>query len=218
MTLTVKAVMFDLDGTLLHTAPEIAKAANLMLTDLNLPALAFEQVRDYIGKGVQTLIKRCLHSAEDKNVVFKQAETLFYQHYTSLVGDSEPFAGVVTGLKMLVGKGFKLACVTNKPEKFTVPLLEKSGLAQYFTQVVSGDSLAKNKPDPMQLLHVCAKFNVPVTQALMVGDSEVDIQAAKAAGCYVVTVPYGYNQGKVLDTSNVDATIASFAELPALLS
>ena len=212
--------MLDLDGTLLHTAPEIAAAANHMLKRLNLPELHLELVERYIGNGAQQLIKRCLTTTlgrEPDAELFEDAEALFFEHYSNNVMESKPYSGVESGLQALKSEGFRLACVTNKPTQFTLPLLEKSGLKPYFEQVVSGDTLAKKKPDPIQLQHICAEFDVPVTAAILVGDSATDIQAARAAGCFVVTVPYGYNQGKPLDVSKVDATIDDLTELPGLL-
>jgi phosphoglycolate phosphatase len=217
----VKVIMVDLDGTLAHTAPEISAAANLMLADLNRPTLPVSQVESYIGEGVVVLIKRCLNSqsninqlnAEPDALLMAQAEPIFFTHYANNAADSKPFYGVIEGLKALRGKGFKLACVTNKPEKFTIPLLKKSGLDEFFEIVVSGDSLSKKKPDPMQLQHICAKLGVHTFEALLVGDSDTDIAAAHAAGCFIVTVPYGYNQGRTIDESKVDATIADLTEL-----
>ncbi|HAE99778.1 MAG TPA: phosphoglycolate phosphatase, partial [Methylophilaceae bacterium] len=124
---------------------------------------------------------------------------------------------VLEGLELVKTRGFKLACVTNKPEKFTLPLLQQSGLADYFELVVSGDTLAKKKPDPIQLHHICAQFDVMEVEAMLVGDSATDIAAAQAAGCFVVTVPYGYNQGKPIDESQVDATIRDLSELSSIL-
>lgn len=220
MAFKVKAVMVDLDGTLVHTAPEIAVAANQMLTDLNLPALPYAQITGYIGEGTQVLIKRCLTGkpyGKPDAALLAQAEPLFFAHYANNVADSKPFDGVLAGLEAMRNKGFRLACVTNKPEKFTLPLLQKSGLAAFFELVVSGDSLQKKKPDPMQLQHICAKFDVPEYEAVLVGDSETDITAAHAAGCFIVTVPYGYNQGRPIDASKVDATIDDLTELESLL-
>jgi phosphoglycolate phosphatase len=216
----VRAVMIDLDGTLLHTAPEIAAAANLMLADLGKPVLAYEQVAGYIGEGAIVLIKRCLTGqlyAEPDAELFAQAETLFFSHYANNATKSKPYDGVIDGLQALFNKGYRLACVTNKPEEFTLPLLQKSGLADFFELVVSGDTLHKKKPDPIQLHHICAKFDVPEYEAMLVGDSATDIAAAQAAGCFIVTVPYGYNQGRPLDVSQVDATINDLTELEALL-
>ena len=213
--------MLDLDGTLINSAPEIASAINLMLADLNRSALPAKQVEGYIGEGAAVLIKRCLNSQLDMSrlndepdaALFAQAEKLFFAHYANNVTDSKPYDGVVEGLQALRDKGLKLACVTNKPEKFTLPLLQKSGLAEFFEMVVSGDSLPKKKPDPMQLQHICAKLDVHTFEAMLVGDSETDIAAAHAAGCFIVTVPYGYNQGRPIDEATVDAMVADLTEL-----
>ncbi len=212
--------MIDLDGTLLHTAPEIAVAANLMLVDLNLPVLPYSQVESYIGEGAMVLIKRCLtgqKNVEPNAELFAQAELLFFAHYAKNAALSKPYNGVIDGLQALWNNGYRLACVTNKPEEFTLPLLQKSGLADFFELVVAGDTLHKKKPDPIQLHHICAKFGVPECEALLVGDSMTDIVAAQAAGCFIVTVPYGYNQGRPIDVSQVDATINDLTELAALL-
>ena len=213
--------MLDLDGTLINSAPEIASAINLMLADLNRPALSAKQVESYIGEGAAVLIKRCLNSQLDISrlndeadaALFAQAERLFFAHYANNVTDSKPYDGVVEGLQALRDKGLKLACVTNKPEKFTLPLLQKSGLVEFFEIVVSGDSLPKKKPDPMQLQHICAKLDVHTFEAMLVGDSETDIAAAHAAGCFIVTVPYGYNQGRPINEATVDAMVADLTEL-----
>ncbi len=216
----VKAVMIDLDGTLLHTAPEIAAAANLMLADLGMASLPYRQIESYIGEGAIVLIKRCLTgqiNLEPEGALFAQAETLFFSHYANNAAESQPYDGVVDGLQAIQNKGLRLACVTNKPEEFTLPLLQKSGLADFFELVVSGDTLHKKKPDPIQLHHICAKFDVPEYEAMLVGDSATDIAAAHAAGCFIVTVPYGYNQGRQLDVSKVDATINDLTELENIL-
>lgn len=216
----VRALMFDLDGTLVNTAPEIAQAANAMLKALGLPILPYAQIKSYIGEGAQVLIQRCLAGATHATpapAVLAEAQALFFKHYADNVMDSLPFDGVEAGLAALKQRDFKLACVTNKPEKFTMPLLQQSGLAQYFEMVVSGDTLAKKKPDPIQLHHICAEFDVMEAEAMLVGDSATDIAAAQAAGCFIVTVPYGYNQGQAIDETQVDATIRDLTELSALL-
>lgn len=212
--------MFDLDGTLLNTAPQIAQAANAMLAELDLPVLSYGQVKSYIGEGAQMLIQRCLASALNANpeqALMEKAQPLFFAHYANNVTESLPFDGVEEGLTALKQRDLKLACVTNKPEKFTRPLLEASGLAPYFEIVVSGDTLAAKKPDPIQIHHICAEFNVMEMEAMLVGDSATDIAAAQAAGCFIVTVPYGYNQGKAIDESQVDAMIQDLTELPSIL-
>lgn len=217
----VKAVMFDLDGTLIHSAPEIAFAANQMLAELNLPILPQMQIEHYIGEGALVLIRRCLtgsFNALPEATLFEQAQLLFFANYENVVANSKPYNGVFAGLQAMQNKGLKLACVTNKPEKFTLPLLQKSGLADFFEIVISGDSLPKKKPDPMQLQHICEKFEVPTFEAMLVGDSETDIAAAHAAGSFIVTVPYGYNQGRPIDESKVDAVIEDLTELEPLLA
>ncbi|HSH86439.1 MAG: phosphoglycolate phosphatase [Methylophilus sp.] len=226
MRFQVKLVMFDLDGTLLDTAPQIAEAANRMLVALGKPMLPQAQISTYIGEGVQNLIKRCLTGNlhdEPEAELFAQAQPLYHGFYANNATDSKPFPGVMSTLQQLKADGYPLACVTNKPEKFTLPLLEKAGLSDFFKIVVSGDTLAKKKPDPLPLLHICQKLGVLPAEAVLIGDSETDVQAAQAAGCFVVTVPYGYNQGREIDVATVDATVQQLTdvvgllELPALL-
>lgn len=226
MRFQVKLVMFDLDGTLLDTAPQIAEAANRMLVALGKPMLPQAQIANYIGEGVQNLIKRCLTGSvhtEPAAEEFARAQPLYHGFYEANATESQAFAGVLPALQQLKKLGYHLACVTNKPEKFTLPLLQEAGLADFFKVIISGDSLPKKKPDPLPLLHICQKLGVLPAEAVLVGDSETDIQAAHAAGCFVVTVPYGYNQGRAIDAAMVDATIQQLTdvvdllELPALL-
>lgn len=220
MAFEVKTIMFDLDGTLLHTAPEIANAANKMLIDLQIPALTESRITEFIGDGVQTLIRRCLSNSYDSDVnetLFERAQRIYTQYYAENVAQSQPFYGVVDGLKQLHERNIRLACVTNKPAKFTTPLLKKSGLADFFDAVISGDTLAKKKPDPIQLLHICAKFQIAPHEAMLVGDSANDIEAAWAAGCLMVGVSYGYNQGRALDQNRLNAMINDLTELTFLL-
>lgn len=218
MAFNVKAVMFDLDGTLIHTAPEIAAAINLALTDLSLPVLSLAQIEEYIGEGAQALIRRSVTaSVTADDALLERAQALFFEHYAKTVTLSRPYPKVLEGLTSLKQKGLRLACVTNKPERFTLPLLEASGLMPFFELVVAGDTLANKKPDPIQLQHICAEFKVLEAQAMLVGDSLTDVKAAHAAGCYIVTVPYGYNQGKPIDDSQVDAHIDDLTEVLALI-
>lgn len=219
--------MFDLDGTLLDTAPQIAEAANRMLVGLGRPMLPQAQITSYIGEGVQRLIQRCLADGmpvAPSATLFADAERLYHGFYAANAHMSQVFEGVMPALTQLKAQGYRLACVTNKPEKFTLPLLQQAGLADFFEVVVSGDSLPKKKPDPLPLLHICQTLGILPAEAMMIGDSETDIQAAQAAGCFVVTVPYGYNQGRAIDVATVDATVkqltelVNLLELPALLS
>jgi phosphoglycolate phosphatase len=220
MKFAVKVVMVDLDGTLIHTAPEIATAANEMLKALDFPPLHLGLVESFIGEGAPMLVKRCLTATlgaiPDENL-FERAERLFFEYYANNAHESKPYAGMQKSLQALSDAGFRLACVTNKPEKFTLPLLKKSGLHDFFEIVVSGDTLTKRKPDPDQIFYICKELGVEVWESLLIGDSNTDIMAAKNAGCYVFAVPYGYNQGHVIDENHVDAMIAHLGEVLDLI-
>jgi len=218
---TASAVICDLDGTLVHTGPDLAAATNRMLADLGMEQHPENTILAWIGNGAPRLIKRALtasRNGEPDPVLFTRAQSLFKQHYLAGVCDaSQPYPAVIQTLRLLEQRGFELACVTNKPEAFTTPLLRKLELDHYFRLVVSGDSLAKKKPDPLPLLHICAELEIGVSQAAMVGDSVNDIEAAQAAGMPVICVSYGYNQGMDLTNSSPDAIIQSFSGLPHLL-
>lgn len=217
----VKAVMIDLDGTLIHTAPEIARAANQMLVALDRQPLAASQIQGYIGEGAITLIKRCLTgqlTVEPDADLLAKAQGLFFDAYSHIVTESLPYHGVADALQAIKGSGVAMACITNKPAAFTEPLLEKSGLMPYFDLVVSGDTLKKKKPEPDQIFYICEKFAVPVRESLLIGDSKTDVEAARNAGCYVFTVPYGYNQGYSMETNAVDAVINHLSNAVQLIS
>ena len=220
MSFKIKAVMIDLDGTLIHTAPEIARAANSMLLGVGKPELEARQIEAYIGEGAPALIKRCLTAQPTNELddeILAKAQKLFLAHYAKIVTESEPYSGVLEAVQALKISGYRLACVTNKPESFTLPLLQASGLLQYFELVVSGDTLQKKKPEPDQIFHICEKFGVSVNEALLIGDSKTDIAAARNAGCYVFAVPYGYNQGYKIASDSVDAIINHLSEVLGLI-
>ena len=215
--LAVKMVMVDLDGTLIHTAPDLADCTNLMLADLGRPTRDLETVSTWIGNGVSRLVKRALTGemwAEPDAKLFEQALARFQTHYGQHVArKSRPFPGAVEGLQRLKAAGFKLACITNKAEQFTLPLLQQLGLAGYFELILSGDSLPKKKPDPLPLLHACKHFGISADHGLLAGDSGNDVKAARAAGMPVICVSYGYNHGHDIRESGPDAVIDSLAEL-----
>ena len=218
--MSISAILLDLDGTLLHSAPELAEAANRMLRDMGHPAVSQDLLMSYIGNGITWLVKRALTGdmhAEPDVALFQQALPLFDKHYTDLLLHSKLYDGVVIGLDAMKTAGFRLGCITNKAARFTGPLLESSELAQYFEIVLSGDSLPEKKPHPLPLLHAASFFGVPAARVLMIGDSQNDVIAARAAGCPVFCVPYGYNHGKPLDGLDVDAVIANLsAALPLI--
>ncbi|MDP2759185.1 MAG: phosphoglycolate phosphatase [Sideroxyarcus sp.] len=208
--LPISAIVIDLDGTLLHTAPELAGAANRMLRDMDRPALAQDLLMSYIGNGIHWLVKRALTGdmhAEPDAALFDRALPVFERHYTGLLLQSKPFPNVIAGLDAMKAAGYRLGCITNKVERYTLPLLKGLGLARYFDIVLSGDTLPGKKPHPLPLLHSAQFFGVPIEQLLLVGDSLSDAQAARAAGCPVFCVPYGYNHGEPVEDLNVDAVI-----------
>src|SRR5512144_1553002 len=208
--LSVSAIVIDLDGTLLDTAPELAEAANRMLRDMGRHAVSQELLMSYIGNGIAWLVKRALTGdmhAEPDALLYEQALPVFEKHYTALLLQSKPFPGVVEGLKEMKAAGFRLGCITNKVARYTEPLLAGLGLAQHFEIVLSGDSLPEKKPHPMPLLHSAKFFNVPIQQMLLIGDSLNDAVAARAAGCPVFCVPYGYNHGEPVDGLDLDAVV-----------
>ncbi len=214
-------VIFDLDGTLIHTAPDLARAVNLMREDLGMAGFSEIQIMDWVGNGASRLVKRALTESWDGEPdpeLFTKAYALFQQHYLDGVCEhSRPYPDVLEALEELSQRGFRLACVTNKPERFTGPLLDALKLTHYFEAVVCGDSLAEKKPHPLPLVHLCKQTGVRVEQAVLVGDSVNDIKAARAAGMPVICVSYGYNQGVDLVKLEPDAIIDSFKELSGLL-
>jgi phosphoglycolate phosphatase len=215
--LPISAIVLDLDGTLLDSAPELAEAANRMLRDMGRPALSQDLLMSYIGNGISSLVKRALTgemNSEPDAALFNAALPLFDKHYFTLLLRSKPYPGVMQGLHALRDAGFKLGCITNKSARFTDPLLKSSGLAPYFSIVVSGDTLPEKKPHPLPLLHCAKFFGVPIAKMLMVGDSLNDTLAARAAGCPVFCVPYGYNHGQPVESLDLDAVIT---DLPAAL-
>jgi phosphoglycolate phosphatase len=219
--LAIAAVVIDLDGTLLHTAPDLAEAGKRMMLDLGLPPVPEETVKTYIGNGVARLIKRILTSSMDSEPdaeLFARAKPIYEKHYTKVVSlHSRPFPDVVEGLEVLKKAGYRLACITNKAEKFTVPLLKDTGLHDYFELILSGDSLPKRKPDPLPLLHACEVFGITPDQMLLIGDSLNDTQAARAAGCHVFCVPYGYNRGRHVSELDLDAVVDSLLQATRLI-
>lgn len=219
--LAVSAVVIDLDGTLLHTAPDLAEAGRRMMAELGLPPVPEETVKTYIGNGVARLIKRILTGSMDGEpdaALFERARPIYEKHYAEVVSlHSRPFPDVVEGLQALKQAGYRLACITNKAEKFTVPLLKDTGLYDYFELILSGDTLPRRKPDPLPLLHACEVFGVTPDQMLLIGDSLNDTQAARAAGCHVFCVPYGYNRGRPVRELDLDAVVDSLLHAARLI-
>lgn len=218
----VSLVMFDLDGTLVDSVPDLAWCADRTLEDLGLPLVGEDKTRDYVGNGIYVLVKRILTQqldGEPEPALYDKALPIFWEYYRNNVSQfSQLYDGVQEALDALKAQGIKLACVTNKAEEFTKTLLAHLNIDTYFEVMVGGDTLEKKKPDPMPLLHIAKTAGVSIENSLMVGDSRHDIAAARAANMRVVAVPYGYNHGDDIAESNPDAIVQSLAELPALLS
>lgn len=220
--LEVKVVLIDLDGTLLDTIHDLAEAANRTRVVLGMDLLPVEQIKSFVGKGVPNLVKRTLMAggddAEPEPQLLQRALAEYERQYMDvLTREVLHFPGVSDGLRILHEAGFHLACVTNKAERFTVPLLEASGLLPYFELVVSGDTTVKKKPDPMPLLHVAEKFGVEPSEMVLIGDSVNDFEAARAAGCHIFIVPYGYNEGQDATALPADAIVEGLVEAAKLL-
>jgi phosphoglycolate phosphatase len=214
--LPIRAVVIDLDGTLLDTAPDLAYAAERMMADLGRPCPSQDTIATYIGNGVSRLVKRVLTGemdAEPDAALFEKALAAYNTHYGEHVSlHSRPFPGVADGLEAFKTMGVRIACITNKAAQFTHPLLKDTGLFDYFELILSGDTLPRRKPDPLPLLHACEFFGVQPAELLLIGDSLNDTQAARAAGCPVFCVPYGYNRGRPVAELDLDAVVPSLAE------
>jgi phosphoglycolate phosphatase len=196
----LRAILIDLDGTLLETAPDLAAAANQVRAEFGLPELAVARIAQFVGKGTDRLVHRALTDDLHGEVGaerFTPAKASFERHYRAVNGQrSSVFEGVPQALERLRAAGLRLACVTNKPREFTHALLERTGLLAQLDAAVAGDEVARRKPHPDLLLEACRRLGVAPAEALMLGDSENDVQAAHAAGCPCVLVETGYNEGE----------------------
>ena len=219
--LRVKAVMIDLDGTLADTIPDLAAGTNMMLRELGRQAQDVERIRDFVGKGIPKLVERALAGSIEGTApadLMARALPIFERCYAEVNGrHSVLYPGVNEGLQAMRSMQLPLACVTNKSGRFTVPLLELLGIAGFFDQVIAGDTLPQKKPDPAQLLHACRTFNIAPREMLMIGDSGNDALAARAAGCPVFCVTYGYNEGQDVRELDVDAIVPSLIEAKRLI-
>lgn len=215
-------VLFDLDGTLVDSVPDLGYCVDGMMQKLGRPAWGEARVREWVGNGVERLVKRALIGQLDGEPVedeYQRALPLFMSLYAEHNGKrSRLYPGVENGLRQLQEAGYTLACVTNKAEQFTLPLLRALGIHDYFRLITSGDSLPRKKPDPLPLTYTAQHFGVAPEACLMVGDSSNDVKAARAAGFGIVCVPYGYNHGVDIRESSPDAVIPSLDQLPILLA
>lgn len=207
----MKAVLLDLDGTLLDTAPDIAAAANAMLAEHGLAPLPASTVREFIGSGIPALVERCLRA---RNALpHPDALASFREHYERLNGiAARPFPGVLEALDRMRAAGLRLACVTNKAAAFTLPLLQRTGIAKLLDATVTPDQAGRRKPDPEPFLHACRTLGAAPSESVVIGDSANDAEAARAAGCRVLLVSYGYSEGRDVRALDSDGVLASFGE------
>ncbi|MBK6555533.1 MAG: phosphoglycolate phosphatase [Rhodocyclaceae bacterium] len=215
--MNARAVLLDLDGTLLDTVLDLHAAASGMLADLDRPPVTVEDIRAYVGRGIPNLVKRILagklDAADDPAPPPEKALASFKKHYAEVNGRaSRPFPGVMEGLKALKAKGLPLGVITNKAGAFTSVLLDRSGLAPFMDVVVPGDLLPRPKPDPMPVVWACGRLDVSPADTLLIGDSVHDFKAGKSAGCKVFLVPYGYNEGQDVRGLDCDAIVASIED------
>lgn len=218
----IRAVIIDLDGTMLDTAPDFLVALNAMRADFDLTKIDLATVKLLVGKGTENLIERVLAidmNADESAKHFDAALASYQQHYQQINGQLSTFyPEVMTGLQAFKDKGIRLACVTNKPIALTLPLLMMKGLSPFFEVIYGGDSFLKKKPDPLPLLQVCKDFALQASQILAIGDSSNDALAARRAGCPIVLVPYGYNHGEAIQSIESDGIVANLLDASRLVS
>lgn len=221
-TAVVEAAIVDLDGTMVDTLGDFAEALNRMLADLGLPAVAPAAIEAMVGKGSEHLIRSVLAhvgvAPQELDARYPQAWQRYEHHYLQINGQfAAVYPGVRAGLEALRARGLRLACLTNKPLSFAQPLLQAKGLADLFELVFGGDSFVRKKPDPLPLRKTCEALGTEPARTLMLGDSSNDAQAARAAGCPVLLVSYGYNHGQSVHGVDADGVLDALTELDARL-
>lgn len=210
----LRAVIVDLDGTMVDTVGDFELALNRTLAGLALPLVDKTFISRTVGKGSEHLIRSTLAQVTADANLYEAAWSAYQRHYADINGScAQVYPGVVEGLQRLRDQGLALACLTNKPGAFARELLARKGLAGYFSHVFGGDAFERKKPDPLPLLKTCEALGTSPGQTLMVGDSSNDAQAARAAGCPVVLVSYGYNHGEPVASARPDAVVDRLDEL-----
>jgi phosphoglycolate phosphatase len=214
-------ILIDVDGTLVDSVPDLAYCVDEMMRQLGRKPHGERCVRDWVGNGVERLVRRALAGAldgEPNEVDFQRAYPIFLELYADNTSKrSVLYPGIREGIEMLRHAGYKLGCVTNKAARFTEPLLKDLGVYDKFSIVISGDTLPSKKPDPAPLLHAAAFFGCRPENALMIGDSVSDVKAARAAGFQIVCMSYGYNHGVDIRQEKPDAVIDSLVDIFPLL-
>jgi len=213
----LRAVIVDLDGTLIDTLDDFVVALNRVLSELALAPVDRGFLERTIGKGSEHLVRSTLLQVGADAALYPQAWALYQRHYLAVNGEhASVYPGVVEGLTALKARGLMLACLTNKPTAFALPLLRQKGLDGFFSVVFGGDAFERKKPDPLPLIKTCDALGTAPAQTLMVGDSSNDARAARAAGCPVVLVSYGYNHGEPVEAVDADGVIDRLDRLDVL--
>ncbi|WP_392561004.1 phosphoglycolate phosphatase [Orbus sturtevantii] len=214
----IQAIAFDLDGTLVDSLPGLSLAIQRMLAELSLPTVSNEQVKNWIGNGIDVMIKRTFNCVGASDSLFEQAKLLFNRHYEQVIDEgTKVFPNVISTLDTLQKNNYPMALVTNKPAQFLPTLLQTLKLDSYFSLVLGGGDVVKLKPHPTPLYQVMATFGLYHDQLLFIGDSKNDISAAKNAQCLTVGLTYGYNYGEPIATSEPDYIFDHFESILTLL-
>lgn len=216
-----KLIMIDVDGTLVDSVPDLAYCVDELMMAMDKKKWGEAKVRNWVGNGVPKLVERSL-TGELEGVADKKDYDKAYPIFLDLYAQNTSersflYDGVEVGVTYLKSQGYTLGCVTNKAEQFTHPLLKDLGIFDEFEIVISGDTLAKKKPDPLPLLHAAKHFGINPQDALMIGDSISDVKASRAAGFDIICMSYGYNHGDDIRDANPDLVIDSMSELKAYL-
>ncbi len=213
-------IMLDLDGTLVDSAPDLTVAVDQMLIDLDRSPVGEGRVRQWVGNGAPMLVSRALSGVMEPDSKFRTGELFeagylsFLKHYAEANGKyAQLYPGVEEALNRWFDYKIPLAVVTNKPGVFTLPLLKSLRLSRYFHFILSGDSLPDKKPHPAQLNQIVEQLGANPEHCWMVGDSRNDVQAARAAGCKVACVNYGYNHGEAIELSEPDLLVSSLTSI-----
>jgi phosphoglycolate phosphatase len=212
--MALRSAIVDLDGTMVDTLGDFVVALNATLADLRLPAVGRAFIAETIGRGSEHLLRTTLATVGADAALYDDAWARYQHHYRAINGEyANVFDGVVEGLEWLASQGLALACLTNKPTAFAQALLARKGLERHFRLVWGGDAFERRKPDPLPLLKACEALGTPPPVTLMVGDSSNDARAARAAGCPVVLVTYGYNHGQPVRDVDADAFVERLDQL-----
>jgi phosphoglycolate phosphatase len=215
----LQAAIVDLDGTMVDTVGDFEVALARMLADLGQPTVGRAFISRTVGKGSEHLIQRTLAEVGAPADLYDRAWERYQHHYLQVNGQhSAVFDGVIDGLRALQACGLRLACLTNKPTAFARPLLQAKGLSPFFLHAFGGDAFARKKPDPLPLLETCKALAVAPGATLMIGDSSNDAAAARAAGCPVVLVSYGYNHGEPVAAAGADAVVDRIGDVLPLMT